>query len=233
LYEDKVASFWCSISVIFKAKQIFETATLLKVCSGITLLASLPSCIHLMMQPTPRNFLLSLASTSLAFFMFSFHVHEKSILLPLLPITCLLLLSSPPSLAWVHIIAAFSMWPLIVRDELVVAYVALVFFMYVPLAFSLSSSWPSPIYAHLFKLSMVGMTAIHLLRIIMVPPERYPDLFDLIVTSYSFVHFFFGFIFINWVQFTGSAPMTTIATLMTFFTTSTNTTGSRAKLKKK
>jgi hypothetical protein len=47
------------------------------ISAGTTLVAFLGSGLHLMRGPTPRNFLLSLFITSLSFFLFSYHVHEK------------------------------------------------------------------------------------------------------------------------------------------------------------
>ena len=64
-----------------------------------------------------------MANSAFAVFMFGYQVHEKAILLPLLPITLLadteqfLAAALPP-------IAAFSMWPLLSRDGLQLAYLA-------------------------------------------------------------------------------------------------------------
>lgn len=58
---------------IFYFKSLFTTIILL-----------LPSGIHLMLKPTMRNFRLALNNSSLIFFLFSFQVHEKSILIPAL-----------------------------------------------------------------------------------------------------------------------------------------------------
>jgi alpha-1,3-glucosyltransferase len=53
------------------------------------LLASLPSLINLLINPHPKRLIYSLSIVSLSFFLLSFQVHEKTILLPLLPITML------------------------------------------------------------------------------------------------------------------------------------------------
>lgn len=60
-------------------------------CSTLaTFLGFLPSVIDLMRRkPTRLRFILALANSSLSFFLFSFQVHEKSILIPLLPISLL------------------------------------------------------------------------------------------------------------------------------------------------
>lgn len=49
-----------------------------------TISACLPSLVYLMKTPNNKQFLLALYNVSMAFFMFSFHVHEKQVLLPLL-----------------------------------------------------------------------------------------------------------------------------------------------------
>lgn len=55
-----------------------------------TLLAIIPINIHLGFSPTPARFGYALVNTSLAFFLLSFQVHEKSILIPLLPVSLML-----------------------------------------------------------------------------------------------------------------------------------------------
>lgn len=60
-------------------------------------------------------------NSSLAFFLFSFQVHEKSILLPLLPVT-LLVLEEPVATTIFTNVAMFSMFPLLKREDLVLPY---------------------------------------------------------------------------------------------------------------
>ena len=56
-------------------------------------------------------------TTSLSFFLFSFHVHEKTILLVTLPAS--LLITHHPCIAvWFNVVAGFSMYPLLVREGL-------------------------------------------------------------------------------------------------------------------
>lgn len=46
-------------------------------CSAaVTLIACLPKCLYCVAHPTPRVFLETLFNTSLAFYLFSYHVHE-------------------------------------------------------------------------------------------------------------------------------------------------------------
>ena len=66
-----------------------------------------------------------MANSAWAFFLFSFQVHEKSVLLPLLPVT-MLALQAPELAAWLPPLACFSMWPLLIKDGLGVAYFGVV-----------------------------------------------------------------------------------------------------------
>jgi len=83
-------------------------------------------------EPTPFLALLpyALLTSAMSFFLFSFQVHEKTILLPLLPIT--LLLSGAPidsaAYSWgtlVNNVGVFSMWPLLKKDGLGLQYLAI------------------------------------------------------------------------------------------------------------
>lgn len=113
LFEDKVANFWCASNVIIKWRErAWAYNRLSKMALGATLIGILPSTLHLLtiswitrvkgtaIKSTPAApklpspaitlLLLALFNSSLAFFLFSFQVHEKSILLPLLPLTLLM-----------------------------------------------------------------------------------------------------------------------------------------------
>ena len=62
LFEDKVASFWCAISVVVKMKQIFSVPVLIRICLVTTLVMVLPTLWKLLWNPTPNRFLLCLVS---------------------------------------------------------------------------------------------------------------------------------------------------------------------------
>lgn len=109
LFEDKVANFWCASNVVIKWKNYFQPSTLPKLATLLTATSFLPSMVALILPglkatvvaaPTERPATLSLLpyalfQSSLSFFLFSFQVHEKSILIPLLPITLLLAATNP------------------------------------------------------------------------------------------------------------------------------------------
>ena len=72
-----------------------------------------------LLRPTSQNLLFSLTNTSLAFFLFSFHVHEKTILVAAVPLLMLLghagyvRRRSALISAWFLIVTVFSMLPLL------------------------------------------------------------------------------------------------------------------------
>ena len=123
LFEDKVANFWCSVSPILKVKAM-DPSKVMSFSLGLTLLGLLPSGIYTMFYPTKQRFLYTLGTTAMSFFLFSFQVHEKSILLPLLPIT-LLVLEIPFVSVLFNVIASFSMYPLLYKDGTQIPYIVL------------------------------------------------------------------------------------------------------------
>ncbi|TRM64053.1 ALG6, ALG8 glycosyltransferase family-domain-containing protein [Schizophyllum amplum] len=127
----------------------------------------------------------ALLTSSLSFFLFSFQVHEKTILVPLLPITMLMASASPDSAlfgwgALVNNVAMFSMWPLLRRDGLGVQYIALLLLWnrligYNPVrlpAWSFVQVLSVLVYAAAF--------ALHILELAFAPPARFPDLYPVL-----------------------------------------------------
>ncbi|RXW25365.1 hypothetical protein EST38_g522 [Candolleomyces aberdarensis] len=138
-------------------------------------------------NPPPFLPLLSYAllTSSMSFFLFSFQVHEKTILLPLLPLTLLMSGAQPGTAlhSWGALgnnVAVFSMWPLLKRDGLAVPYIATVVLWnrlvgYNPLT-NLSVD-----FRQLFSLAVYSAAiALHALELVIAPPARYPDLFPVL-----------------------------------------------------
>jgi hypothetical protein len=84
LYQLKVPNFWCISDILFKWESLFSKQTLLIFCFAASVLASLPSMASMLVNPSRKALVIGFATISMTFFMFSYHVHEKSILLPLL-----------------------------------------------------------------------------------------------------------------------------------------------------
>ncbi|MCO5577869.1 hypothetical protein L7F22_031704 [Adiantum nelumboides] len=91
IFEDYVANFWCASSLLFKWKQIFSTSLLAGLALVATSLSLLPSVVQQIRAPSYCGFLFTHFNTSLSFYLFSYQVHAKSILLPLLPASLLIL----------------------------------------------------------------------------------------------------------------------------------------------
>jgi len=138
IFEDKVASFWCTINNVIKIKQIFDSTWLFRMALGATLGLAVPVCLHMAFvliychESTLKTFksktltnksdlnLLryALINVSLIFFLFSYHVHEKTILIVGIPIFLNVGYDVIPDLAfWFSDVAMFSLLPLFMREE--------------------------------------------------------------------------------------------------------------------
>ncbi|KAK3147348.1 hypothetical protein QOZ80_3BG0281250 [Eleusine coracana subsp. coracana] len=213
IYEDYVANFWCSTSVIIKWKKLFAIKLLKIMSLSATILAFLPSLIQQIKSPSNLGFLYSLMNSSFAFYLFSYQVHEKSILLPLLPAS-LLAQKEPQLYGWFVYFALFSIYPLICRDQLLLQYIAVIglfFLIYyspsgshrrrlnIPRAIKLVISLP-------FLFSLI----LHITYQQIEPPERYPFLFDALIMFICFSQFVILTLYTNykqWMLDTHSSPI--------------------------
>ncbi|KAM6305896.1 dolichyl pyrophosphate Man9GlcNAc2 alpha-1,3-glucosyltransferase [Aegotheles albertisi] len=221
LFEDKVANIWCSLTVIVKIKNIVSPQTQLKLSFAVTFLSLLPTCVKLTIQPSLRGFKFALVSCALSFFLFSFQVHEKSILLVSLPV-CLIINEIPFMATWFLLVSTFSMLPLLLKDGLLLPYaVTTPAFLSACLAsfaifektsaedlqlkpFSLSlkgyvswfKSFPK-IVRSLFLLSVTLMGVLSLMSAAVPPPQRFPDLFPVSVSVISCLHFLLFLVYFN------------------------------------
>ncbi|XP_073104504.1 probable dolichyl pyrophosphate Man9GlcNAc2 alpha-1,3-glucosyltransferase isoform X3 [Elaeis guineensis] len=107
IYEDYVANFWCSTSIFIKWKRLFPIQSMKFLSLITTVSAFLPSFIQQVKAPSDRGFLYALLNSSFSFYLFSYQVHEKSILLPLLPAS-LLALEEPLLFGWLMYYALLS-----------------------------------------------------------------------------------------------------------------------------
>lgn len=132
LFEDKVANIWCAIhsSGIYKLNR-YSSVLLGRAALGLTLLSIAPPCAIIFLKPKREFTPLAFATTAWGFFLCSYQVHEKNVLLPLLPMTLLLASEGgmkPETRAWVgyaNLLGCWTMFPLLKRDELRVPYFVL------------------------------------------------------------------------------------------------------------
>lgn len=206
IYEDYVANFWCATSVLIKWKRLFLTPKLKLFSFIMTLSTCLPSMIHQISSPSSQGFLYGLLNSSLPFYLFSFQVHEKSILLPLLPAS-LLALDNPSLYKWLTHYGLLSMFPLLHRDGLLLPYItlnALYFLLYhVPRDKRVSKvTGSSAAYPILSAFSVCCYFGLHLIYLTMHPPEKYPFLFEALIMIFCFFHFALLAIYTNKKQWT-------------------------------
>ncbi|CAL8254920.1 unnamed protein product [Merluccius merluccius] len=230
LFEDKVANAWCSLNVLVKIRSILSSDSQVYLSLAVTLLALAPSSLRLLRTPTFWQFKLALVNSSLAFFLFSYQVHEKSILLPALPV-CLLLNDLPLMAIWFLQVSTFSMLPLLLKDGLLAPYVAtsLAFlFLSTHLLSALERCTEDQLRLHAYRrltawlparlprldlarivrwkfyVSVVLMVGLSVASVTLLPPAGLPDLFPVLVSAFSFLHFLGTFVYFNIVQL--SAP---------------------------
>ena len=105
---------------------------------------------------------------------------------------------------WFIFISNFSMYQLIVKDEIKLTYFSLqilfsiIFFYFQNFLEKTDSIFRNIYFKILFSISILGSIVIHILIQFINPPERYPHLFFLFMTSWSFLHFFILFLFSIW-----------------------------------
>ncbi|KAI0699297.1 ALG6, ALG8 glycosyltransferase family-domain-containing protein [Cerioporus squamosus] len=208
LFEDKVANFWCASNVVLKWKLWVPQGALIKLSTALTAFGFLPAVMTLLfsgyklrMQPgtqddktrqlpptqTPILPLLpyALLTSSLSFFLFSFQVHEKTILVPLLPMTLLLSGSSPDELTFelgmlMNNVAVFSMWPLLKRDGLGVQYIALLVLWNKLIGYNPFRTSPRSFIRLLSLAVYTACFVFHIAELLITPPTRLPDIFSVL-----------------------------------------------------
>lgn len=197
LFEDKVANAWCAVHTFYKLNR-FPTTVLQKVSLGATLASIFIPCVIILRHPRPSLLLPALSSCAWGFFLFSFQVHEKSVLLPLLPMT--LLLGGEGGLSketrawvgWANCLGAWTMFPLLKREQLRIPYfVITLLWAYLlglpPTSLDIFRNHPQTnaatpranlhIITKLLHFSFYSaMIAWHILEAFVAPPPEKPDL---------------------------------------------------------
>lgn len=156
-------------------------------------------------------------------------VHEKSILLPLLPLCLLLGQEQPRLLRWLNTVSVFSMVPLLKKDSLALATAAATAACHAAITLagckaeggaeqarqqrSSNSSvgqLPDAIARLASRLSLATCATLLAASAAVPPPPRLPFLYDALITSWAFAHFFALFLYTNWLQlgeFRQAAPV--------------------------
>ncbi|KAK7681619.1 hypothetical protein QCA50_015352 [Cerrena zonata] len=207
LFEDKVANFWCATNVIFKWKIWFSKDHLVKLSTLLTAAGFLPSVIVLIYAAWKLRVQASedksqnkdsgassqlipllpyaLLNASLSFYLFSFQVHEKTILVPLLPLTLLLAGSSHGSETFelgvlVNNVAVFSMWPLLQRDGQAIPYIALTLLWNRLIGYNPLRPNKQIFLRYLSLAIYTAIITLHALELLIPPPTHLPDLYPVL-----------------------------------------------------
>lgn len=209
LFEDKVASVWCSLSVVVKVKTLVDNRNMALICLLSTVVCMLPSSLHLFARPTPRHFRYALLNASLVFFLLSYHVHEKTILLAAIP-ACLLVSEEPFMAAWFLTVSTASLLPLMIKDGLMVpllgltvAFVALTHHYLLPGTHKVARKTALWVWMRrTYYLSLAGLVFLGGAAILVPPPPKLPDLFPVLLAIYCCGHFIFFCLYFHYCQFT-------------------------------
>lgn len=213
LFEDKVANFWCALNVVVKLRNL-PTDLLQKAALGATLLSIIPPNLVLLIRPEKKILPLAFATTAWGFFLFSYQVHEKSVLLPLMPMT--LLLAGKQGLngdtrSWVgfaNLLGAWTMFPLLSRVDLAIPYTVLTL-LWAYLVGLPPTCWSAPFMetgpapkqwatAIIHSCFYVFMGAWHVVNAYVAPPANKPDLWVVANVGVGFAGFALCYLWCFW-----------------------------------
>jgi len=197
VFEDKVGTFWYALDRVVPFRNMFPDSDLAGICGMTTLAMLLPGIVHLFvlaigkktsLQNGQRVFLLSLLNVSLIFFLFSYHVHEKSIMLPVLP-AVLLIGWYPHQMVWFITAASLSLYPLLLEEGSHLALVCTTSF-FVLIAHQIGAFKKlTGLLRLIFMGSIAGYVVLILGLHFIPPPKRLPHLFQVGIALYSFIHY--------------------------------------------
>ena len=211
IFEDKVATFWCSINVFIKINN-YPQELIIKLCLLFTLLSCVNPILCLLFSKKLNYKItnLSFFIISFGFYLFSFHVHEKTILIPYLAYL-LCYFSLDFILSSFTLISMFSMFPLLKRENQIFTYAILQIMFFISSKFiqkiiNMQKIHKNKIYKKNYLVLIFNVLEIliilfilgyHICEYFIPPPEKYPWLFPLINSFSSFCYFFAIFLIAN------------------------------------
>jgi alpha-1,3-glucosyltransferase len=188
LFEDKVANFWCAANVVLKLRN-YPSELLQKAALIATLVVITPPNFILFLRPRKSAMPWAFAATAWGFFLFSYQVHEKSVLLPLMPMTVMLADKQGMTgdiRAWIgfaNLLGAWTMFPLLHRVDLQIPYAVLTLLWAYLLGLPPASwsAYSTSTWTQLFTMLLhtgfyLLMGTWHVLQAFVLPPADKPDL---------------------------------------------------------
>ena len=209
IFEDKVATFWCVLNVFIKLNKIFDNNFLVKLSLLLTLFSCLFPIIALFKanKITKKICMQCFFIISMAFYLFSFHVHEKTIIVPFLAF----LLNLPYMkniLPTFTLIGMFSLFPLLKRENQIIPYYLtnIIFYFFAKFGIKLIKTIKGKkenryIYFFVEIAIFIIMILYHIIEYIIPPPEKYPWFYPMINAIFCFLFFFGIFIYSNYSLF--------------------------------
>ena len=213
IFEDKVATFWCTLNIIYKIKNISHH-NLVIISFAITFVLSLSSCLALILYRKVSKKITNIVffNVSMSFFLFSFHVHEKTILLPFLAYL-LNFNKIPEILSSFSVISLFSLHPLLKRENQMIPYFSFLLFTWITTRWlmdclllkiktNINKNFTeiklNKLSKILEKLNFIVIILYHYMEFTSPPPDKYPWLYPTLNAAFSFMNFSFFFLFSNY-----------------------------------
>ena len=212
IFEDKVATFWCTLNIILKLNQLFKIEQLIKLALIFTIIGCLIPIysIFITKKITKKICMQCFFIVSFAFYLFSFHVHEKTIIIPFLAY----LLNLPKMkdiLPSFTLIGMFSLFPLLKRENQIIPYYLTSILFYIISKFCLKImnfkndraeknkvENDDTIY-WLFEICIFSiMLFYHFVDYSIPPPEDYPWFYPMLNASFCFCYFICVFLYSNY-----------------------------------
>ena len=191
IFEDKVANLWCALHTVHKLHH-YPKAAIQRVSLLMTIVSILPASMIISLFPRKELMPWAMASTAWGFYLCSFQVHEKSVLLPLLPMTVMLGgdgglgMETRGWIGWANLLGTWTLFPLLKRDELRVPYAVLsLLWAYLlglpPTSLSLYTAKPSKTGLRMTTRALhlgfyAVMLAWHIIKAFVKTPAGKPDL---------------------------------------------------------
>jgi alpha-1,3-glucosyltransferase len=162
--------------------------------------------------------ILSFFICSMSFYLFSFHVHEKTILVPLLPFMIISSIKLMRSISTsFFIVSLFSLFPLLKRENQEITYIILMIFIYFYgkiCEFFYKKNNEKMLQKNCKKVNILItlLESIEFIDIIFIigyhscelnfsPPVKYPWFYPLINASFSFINFICFYFLANFKMF--------------------------------
>ncbi|KAI5962618.1 ALG6 [Candida pseudojiufengensis] len=223
LFEDKVSNFWCISNIILKYKSFLNLNQLSKLSLAATLASIIPINLILffkLRKVTDKNdsekrkiklMIFGFSYNSLSFYLFSYQVHEKSILVPIIPIILNYFFITPTStsvvelnfIQWINNLSTFSLYPLLKKDELILQYFVLIFLINWLIGFKnllpkITTKRISiqNLNAIIIYLTYFLVVIYHILDFFVATPQNLPDLWVILNCFISFLGFIYFWIWL-------------------------------------